>query len=65
MTLSTGSEPEQAEKTYTLAQAQAELARQACAEGGHAPVHAYKTLASYVAIRWTCECGKMSWVPEP
>jgi hypothetical protein len=50
-----------AEKTYTLAQAQVELAKQQCAANGHAPgevihrgiepVHAY------------CDCGLIKWLP--
>jgi len=51
------------EKTYTLDEARAEIARRACAAEGHAPYHSLGIATSKIAIRWVCECGEMTWVP--
>jgi hypothetical protein len=51
------------EQKYTLPEARAELARRACAADGHAPSNPIKNHSSFVALRWICDCGAVSWVP--
>lgn len=51
------------EKTYTLAEAQVEMAKQDCAREGHAPSRHFATMADNVGFH-TCDCGAVTWVPR-
>jgi hypothetical protein len=46
------------EKTYTLAQAQAEMTRRECAARGHTPL-----VFNYDMTGW-CECGEYKWTGQ-
>lgn len=51
------------EQRYTLAEADEEFRRRACAVRGHTPDNYIRTLESIVPVDAFCECGEYHWQP--